>query len=301
MGCKRADIKTGYLCNNNCYFCAQAHNKVHGNRKTEEILEDLDKSRKNGCNEVVFTGGEVTIRKDLIEIIEYAKKSGYQRIQLQTNARMLSSIGLCKKLIAAGANEFSPALHGHVADLHDFLTRSPGSFTQTVSAIKNLKSLGQYVITNTVVVKPNFRYAPLIARLLVEQKVDQFQFAFMHAVGNGSKNFRKMMPWASLAAPYIKKGLQLGIDNNIKVMAEAMPFCLMDGYIEHCSERFIPDTELHEVGRFVSDYAVLRKTEGKTKFDFCRKCEYNNCCEGPWREYPEKLGHDEFSPVSLAR
>ena len=42
-------------------------------------------------------------------------------------------------LIAAGATEFSPSLHGSTAAIHDELTQAPGSFDQTVAGLKNLK------------------------------------------------------------------------------------------------------------------------------------------------------------------
>jgi len=161
-----------------------------------------------------------------------------------------------------------------------------------------LRELSQYIITNTVVVKPNYRHMPELAQLLVDLKVDQFQFAFMHAVGNAHKNFDQMMPWVSLAAPFIKQGLQIGIDNNIKVMAEAMPFCTMQGYEKYCSEFYIPKTEIRDVDSFDPSYEKTRRTEGKLKFPQCKKCSYDDICEGPWREYPEMRGSWEFKPVS---
>lgn len=297
MSYKRVDIKTGFLCNNNCLFCVQAHKKKFGNRSTKEIKTFLKNAKNNNCQGVVFTGGEVTIRDDILELIKYAKKIKFDRIQLQTNGRMLSSKKHCKELIDAGVNEFSPALHGHIPELHDYLTRSKGSFRQTVKGIKNLRELNQYILTNTVVVKPNFRYLPQMAKLLVHLKVDQFQFAFMHAVGNAWDNYDQMMPWVSLSAPYIKKGLQIGIDNNIKVMAEAMPFCMMKGYEKYCSEYYIPKTEIRDVNNYDSSYEKTRKEQGKEKFTQCNPCKYNPICEGPWKEYSQKRGNKEFQTV----
>ena len=290
------DIKTGFICNNNCRFCVQAHKKKFGNRSTADIKKDLEKARKN-CSEVVFTGGEVTIRKDIVELVKYAKKLDFKRIQLQTNARMLSYKDLCVKLITAGANEFSPAIHGHTAELHDYLTTAKGSFNQTVKAIKNLKEFKQYVLTNTVVTKPNYRYLPELARLLVKLKVDQYQFAFPHAMGNAMKNFDEIIPRVSLAAPYVHKGLQIGIDAGVKVMAEAMPFCTMKGYEKYCSEFFIPETEIRDINSYDSNYEKTRKEEGKVKFPQCELCKYNKVCEGPWKEYPERFGSEEFQPI----
>ena len=295
---KRVDIKTGFICNNNCRFCVQAHKKKFGNRATEDIKKDLAEARKTKCSGVVFTGGEPTIREDIVELVSYAKELKFKRIQLQTNARMLCNKDFCKDVIEAGANEFSPAIHGHTAELHDYLTRAPGSFSQTVKAVNNLRELGQYVITNTVVVKPNYRYLPELAKLLARLRVDQFQFAFVHAVGNAMENYDQMMPWVSLAAPYIKEGLQIGIDNNIKVMAEAMPFCAMEGYEKYCSEFFIPPTEIRDINSYDPEFEKTRKEEGKTKFPQCKKCKFDCVCEGPWKEYPESRGNEEFQPVN---
>jgi MoaA/NifB/PqqE/SkfB family radical SAM enzyme len=276
----------------------QAHKKQYGNRLTEEIKKDLRDAKQSGCDGVVFTGGEVTIRKDLIELVSYAKELGFDRIQLQSNHRMLAFKDQCVRLIEAGANEFSPALHGHIPELHDYLTRAPGSFKQTVRAIRNLRELNQYIITNTVVVKPNYRHMPDIARLLVHYKVDQFQFAFMHAVGNAMTNYDQMMPWISLASPFIKKGLQIGIDNRVKVMAEAMTPCTLQGYERYCSEGFIPETEIRDVVDYDPSYEDTRKNHGKVKFPQCKVCMYDEVCEGPWKEYPEKRGSDEFVAIS---
>lgn len=293
---KRADIKVGFLCNNNCRFCVQAQKRHLGNKTTEQIKNDLMEARKT-CSGVVFTGGEPLIRKDILELISYAHNLDFKTIQIQTNGRMLAYMKLCKDLIKAGVTEFSPALHGPTAELHEFLTRSPGSFKQTVQGIKNLKKLGQLVITNTVVVKPNYRHLPEIARLLVNLKVDQFQFAFVHPLGNAYRYYDSVVPVMSMAAPYVHKGLQIGIDAGIKVMAEAMPYCMMHGYEKYISEDYIPLAEIRGVNYFVKDYGEWRVREGKAKFPQCKECKYKVVCEGPWREYPERKGNKEFQPV----
>jgi MoaA/NifB/PqqE/SkfB family radical SAM enzyme len=294
---KRVDIKVGFSCNNNCRFCVQGHKRNWGDKTTEQIKNDLAGAKKTKCEGVVFTGGEVTIRKDIFEIVEYAKELGFNTIQIQTNGRMLAYMGFCKKLVRAGVTEFGPALHGHCAELHDFLTNSSGSFKQTVSGIKNIKKLGFPVITNTVVTKPNYTHIPEIAKLLVSLDVNQFQFAFVHPLGNAYTNFDSIVPKTSLAAPYIQKGLQIGIDAGKVVMAEAMPYCLMKGYEKYLSEMYIPPTEIRDAGYIIKDFDEERKTRGKTKFPKCKRCKHYLVCEGPWKEYPEKMGDREFKPV----
>jgi len=211
---------------------------------------------------------------------------------------MLSNDIFLKNIIKAGANEFALAIHGHNPKIHDTLTRSDGSFNQTLQAIKNVKKYNKCILMNTVVTKQNYRYLPKIAKMLVDLKVDQFQFAFVHPIGNAKKNFDTVVPRMTLAMPYIKKGLQIGIDAGISVMAEATPYCMMKGYENYVSERFIPETEIKTGISFDKDHKKTRMIEGKIKFPQCKKCKYNPVCEGPWKEYYEGFGNSEFNPIN---
>lgn len=294
---KRVDIKTGFICNNNCLFCVQADNKCKGNRSFEEIKSDLEDSKER-CSEVVLTGGEVTIRADFFEIVELAKSLGYKNIQIQSNGRMFNSLGFCKKALEAGATSFALALHGYCEEQHDGLTMASGSFKQTVKAIKNLKSLDGDVLMNTVVVKQNYKDLEKIAKLLVSLDVDQFQFAFVHAMGNAWKNYDEVVPKMSDVKGYLHKGLQIGIDAGKKVMAEAMPYCMMKGYEDYVAERFIPSTEVRgKEYQNTDDFGEQRRNSGKKKFIQCCECKFDKMCEGPWRDYPERMGEEEFEAV----
>jgi len=295
---KRVDIKTGYLCNNNCKFCVQAHNKKYANKSDIEIIKSLQKASKDGFSGVVFTGGEFTLRKDCIKLVNSAKKLGFTSIQIQSNGRMFSNIGFCKKIIKAGANEFSPALHGHKKEIHDYLTSASGAFNNTLRGIKNLISLNQRILLNHVIVKPNYRYAPEFAKLMVSLRIYQFQYAFVHAMGNAKENFESMVPRKSLAIPYIKKGIDIAVKGGVKVMVEAVPFCLMQGYEKYVSELYIPQTRIEEQNRTIEDFKKAKLEKGKVKFSQCKECKYYLICEGPWVEYSDAFGSNEFIPVA---
>jgi cyclic pyranopterin phosphate synthase len=297
---RRADLKTGYDCNSNCVFCVIGDKLFTGNRPFAACVDELRASRAT-CDDVVFTGAEVTIRPDFFALIAAAKKLGYRNIQIQTNGRMFAYPEFCKKAVAAGANEFSPSIHGDSARLHDGLTRAAGSFDQIVAAIRNLRALGQRVITNTVATKQNMRRLPALARLLIELGVDQFQIAFPHPTGHAHTYFNGVVPRMSALAPFVVEALELGRAAGVACMAEAIPFCLMPGYERHVAELHIPPTEIVYDGFVVPDYARDRVERGKTRFAACASCRFEPICEGPWREYPEQLGSDEFRPVAGAR
>lgn len=293
---KKADVKIGFLCNNDCLFCVQGpEKKKFGNRPKAE-LEKIIKKSKKGCDTIVFTGGEPTVRPDLIELVAYAKKLGFKTIQIQSNGRMFVYEKFCDDIIAAGANEFALALHGHNEKLHDYLTQAK-SFKQVVAGIRNLKKRGAMVITNTVITQANYRHMPEIAKLLIGLDVDQIQFAFVHALGAAGNNFKSVVPRVEMVAPYLKKAIDIGRIMHKRIMTEAVPFCLMAGYEDSISEPVIPDTRVFDQDHIVEDYTKFRITEGKAKGPDCVRCRYNNICEGPWREYPEAFGWDEFVPV----
>lgn len=293
----RIDLKLGFVCNNYCRFCVQGDKRKEiPPLSTDEAIKKIEQYREKG-NSIVFTGGEVTLREDLIELIRYTRKLGYTKIQIQTNARMLADYNYAKKLVEAGANEFSPAIHGHKPEIHDYLTRAPGSFKQTIMGIINLKKLNQKVITNTVITRSNFEFLPDIAKLLVKLKVDQFQFAFVHPIGNAYKNFFNIVPRLTIIMPYVKQGLLIGKKAGIPAFTEAIPYCFMRGFEDCIAENIIPSTIIVEPESVVEDYTQVRRNEGKAKGDVCIKCKLNHLCEGPWKEYPEKYGWEEFTPV----
>ena len=298
---QRVDLKIGFACNNRCHFCVQGDKRArHAPRDAAALREILEQERAR-ADAVVFTGGEPTVRRDLPELVAYARELGYRTIQIQTNGRMFAHRAFALRLVECGANEFSPALHGHVAALHDYLTDAPGAFAQTVAGIRNLKELGQTVLTNTVITKSSYRHLPEIARLLASLGVDQLQLAFVHPVGTAGERFDAVVPRMELVAPYVMDALRLALDGGRRAFTEAIPYCILPGLEECVVERFIPRTAVYDAEATIADYSAYRLDEGKLRGPDCARCAWLDRCEGPWREYPERHGWDEFRPVAGPR
>lgn len=294
---KKLDIKISYRCNNRCKFCAQGHKREKlSDRSTEELKKDITLASRD-YRSIVFTGGEPTIRPDLLELVRHARSQGYKEIQIQTNGRMFAYKEFCKKAIDAGANNFCLALHGHNPKVHDFLTGSQGSFRETISGISNLAGLGQIVTTQTVITSHNYKYLPRIASLLLALDAKSIQFAFMHIIGSCVENKTWIVPRKSEIAPYVKKAIDLCRAKDRRVTTEAIPYCFMRGYEECVVESTIPDAMVIETRFTIKDYTSYRKNRGKVKGLHCKRCSYFDVCEGPWKEYPEMFGWDEFVPV----
>jgi MoaA/NifB/PqqE/SkfB family radical SAM enzyme len=298
----RLDLKVGYNCNNYCKHCVIGDKRFFIPDRTTRQIKDVLDEEKSGYTEVVFTGGEFTIRKDCFELIEYAADLGYQ-VLLQTNGRRFAHTSFCDEFLKAGKGKLmtvTSALLSANQDCHNYLTGSD-SYRQTVKGISNLTQRGQQVSINTVVTKINYRTFPDLARLLVRLRVSVFQYAFVHALGNADKYFPSIVPKKSLAAPFIKQGLDIGRAAGIQTFVEAMPYCLMQGYDKHIAENYIPFVKMSDVTNTVDDFEYVRKNFEKEKAPSCRKCSYFVVCEGPWVQYPRTYGWKEFVPIKTPK
>lgn len=296
MTATRLDVKAGFSCNNRCTFCVQGDRRAHEPDRDTRTLLDLLASGRAYADELVLTGGEVTLRRDLIELVRAARTLGYRLVQIQSNGRRFSDPRYCDALIDAGVTEFGPSLHGARRATHDAQTGAIGSFAQTVQGVRNLVARGQRVITNSVVNRANLRELPELGALLVALGVHQYQLAMVHPLGTAGARFRSVVPTLWGAAPWVQRGLLPGMLAGVRVMVEAMPPCLMKGFENYIAEIHIPPTRIEDVGRVVPDYRSARVGEGKAKGPPCVTCTWAEACEGPWREYPEVHGWAGMQP-----
>jgi len=292
---KRLDIKLRFQCNNRCVFCVQGDKRETEPCRSPENVADLLAERRGTCDSVVFTGGEVTLREDLIDQIRHAKSLRYRSIQIQTNGRRMSYTPYLDALIEAGATELAPALHGADAKTHDTLTRAKGAFRQTVRGIRHAQRRGLPVVLNSVIVQSNVAQLPAMVRLFISLGVRQSQFAFVHALGTAEQLFDTVVPRYRHVMPYLREALLLGERAGLIMMAEAVPLCLMPGLERFVSEATMPETTIIDSKLTIESYADWRQAEGKAHGDVCTACTWRQRCEGPWREYPAAFGWEEFS------
>ncbi len=290
----RADVKVGFACNNRCLFCAQGEKRRSVPRVgAEELIRRLRAAHRPGSG-LVLTGGEPTLRKDLVAIVRAARRMGYHPIQIQTNGRMLAYPERVARLVEAGVSEISPALHGPSAEVHDMLTGAAGAFEQTVAGIANALRSGVTVVTNTVVVRQNLPFLTETVLLLRDLGVRRAQLALVHPVGTAADGEVDVLPPPREAAAAIARAIRAGRAAGASVVTEAVPPCLLPGLEDAVIERHIPATRVVDIDGEAFDFSTWRRAEGKAKGRICVGCEHDASCEGPWREYPERFGWAAF-------
>jgi radical SAM protein with 4Fe4S-binding SPASM domain len=151
----RMDLALTYRCNNNCYFCYTGGPRKVKELKTEEWKKVLDKLWNSGIPQVVFTGGEPTLRPDLVELVNYAQEfvTG-----LVTNGRQLARLASDLKRVSLDYVQVS--LEAPTPEVHDKMTGVSGAWQQTGNGIKAALNSGLEVITNTTLTKDNLAVFP---------------------------------------------------------------------------------------------------------------------------------------------
>ena len=294
----RLDLKIVYKCNNFCRFCVNSKNdrNLPGITK-HDIKTKLREGRRKGAVEVAFSGGEPTIRKDIIELVKFSKETGYETIMLITNGRMLSDKNFAHKIIDAGANKFMVSIHGN-EKTHDYLTRTNGSFKQTIDGIKNIKSHGATLITETVVNKLNYKKLPETINNLVSYGSGICQIDFVIPSGEAIKNKDEIIPKYEETTKYVYKTIEnLKINGNSdKIIVMGFPKCFMQGYESYMNEPNIPNIKISsEKDEQNTKNYNQHRAKNKIKTKKCQKCKDFYTCEGIWKNYLEIHGSGKVS------
>ena len=263
-------IFLGNQCSNNCLHCTY---------KLEEpslpdlasITSALASDIKDG---IELAGGEPTLRKDLSEIIHKCREHGYRRIKLITNGRSLSDIYFLENLLKAGCQLFEIKLWGSHQSLHDQLTRSPGSFFDTIRGMENMLSLPQekFICVRIQVCQENCADLENIVATALSFGINRIIIA--------RADLRLEI---HTVLPHIHNAVNISILNRIWIITEGFPFCVMRG-IEH------------HIGEIYTGWQDTGGTDIRHQ-DFCVECLFNELCPGVADMYISSFGSREFSPV----
>lgn len=235
---KRADINLGFSCNEKCRFCYYLKSVEARDRDrdltTKEAKDLIDYIYGRGIRVLDFTGGEPTIRKDLTELISYAKEVGYESISLITNGIVMARPDYTRRLVNSGVDDFLFSLHGTDPQSHDDITGFKGSYDLMIKAINNVNELNRdnriRVRSNTVVCGTNFDKIGESCRILNSLKVSTVNFILFNPIVEADSSDERLNVEYSKAAPYLMKAIDAWKGRFEKITVRYIPFCLMPGY-----------------------------------------------------------------------
>jgi MoaA/NifB/PqqE/SkfB family radical SAM enzyme len=150
-----------WLCPNhcpNCYALGQGAMRIEHELSTEQWKAIIDRCWEIGIPQLSFTGGEPTMRADLVDLITHA-----QRFVTRLNTSGVTmSPELATALYDASLDAVQITLYSADAETHDRLVGSPGAWQKSVAGIKNALAAGLYVSVNTPLTRANADFVSLL-------------------------------------------------------------------------------------------------------------------------------------------
>ena len=147
-----AQIDLTYRCNERCVHCYLDHDD-HGEMTTDEIKGLLDQMAEAGVFFVTFSGGEIMMRRDFFEIVEYARALTFS-VKLKTNAVLIREKE-ARRLRELGVEGVQISVYSHRPEVHDAITKMPGSFHKSIEAARLLRAEGLRVTFANVLMTEN--------------------------------------------------------------------------------------------------------------------------------------------------
>jgi radical SAM protein with 4Fe4S-binding SPASM domain len=141
-----------YRCNERCVHCYLDHDD-HGEMTTSEIKDVLTQLSEAGVFFLTLSGGEVLMRRDFFEIVEHARRLLFN-VKVKTNGVMIHEKE-AKRIRELGVEQVQISVYSHRPEVHDAITKLPGSLKRTIEAIRFLKSQGLKVVIANVLMASN--------------------------------------------------------------------------------------------------------------------------------------------------
>ena len=154
-----------YRCNERCVHCYLDHDD-HGEMTTAEIKKLLDELAAAGVFFLTMSGGEILLRKDFFEILEYARALLFS-VKLKTNAVMIRE-RQAERIRSLGVQSVQISIYSHRPEVHDAITKVPGSLKRSLRAIRLLKAHGLNVTIADVLMLQNIQDYPGVRALAAE-------------------------------------------------------------------------------------------------------------------------------------
>ncbi|MBI5515106.1 MAG: radical SAM protein [Deltaproteobacteria bacterium] len=290
------ELTPDYHCNQRCLGC-YAVQEQGPSMTPRELAGLLVEGRRQGARSLWLGGGEPTLRRDLLATVRAARKAGYDRVVLQTNAMLLAYPDAVTRLVDAGLTDVRVALKGHDASTHDRWTGTPGAFDLCVRALENLARTALPVEADVLVYASSMARLPELVRAFLPRGVRRFHLWLLTAAPDAPPEVTRELPRVRDLVPYLEaaRAVEPSRPDLVTVLHTAP--CTLPASLRGCLVR-------------ASDWGMLVANPGGYTFRLedspmeggrylpgCARCALRGACAGAREDYLGAFGDEEFAPV----
>lgn len=326
-----SEIALTYRCNLRCTFCyagcsggSQAcHSgdtaQEMSTRQVQRVLDVIWNEAKVPTTS--FTGGEPTLRRDLPQLVRYARRLG-MRVNLISNGTLVTP-EYARVLCDHGLNSAQVSIEGPSAEVHEAITRAPGSFEATCAGVRSLAQAGITVHTHTTISRGNIGCVEEVVDLAAQLGRERLSMNMVMPCGSAKSDPQgTYVTYGEIGEAVLRvrdRARQLGLEF---MWYSPTPYCLFNPVAEGLGNKacaacdgllsIAPNGDVlpcSSVSKPVGN--VLRSRFGQVwesaaarswnRREYapqpCRACDLLDICGGACPIYWDEIGLRELSPV----
>lgn len=286
------DVILGYDCNLACDYCTITPAMRARALPSARVLHELRRGRGDGYDALSLTGGEPTIRPDLLGLVKAARRLGYGDVKLQTNGLLLAVPGNLTRLVDAGVSRVHLSIHTHREHRYDALVRRDGSYALMVQGLDAVVASGVPLVVEVILKEDTYRDLGEALRWLYERGVRAADLWFVSLTDGNARNSTSM-PRMTDVVPEMARAFAFARDHGMQVRSLHVPRCLLGDDYGHA----------HDPGaarvRVVTPEATFElrhsRLTGQLHVPACAGCPWESLCPGVREDYLQRYGDAEIA------
>jgi MoaA/NifB/PqqE/SkfB family radical SAM enzyme len=288
------DVILGYDCNLACDYCTITPAMRERALPAAAVLAQMRSGRSRDYDRIAFTGGEPSIRPDLLALVKAARKLGFVDVKVQSNGLLFTEANVAR-LVAAGVSRFHVSIHTHEPEAYDALVRRPGSHALMESGLRNVVGSGVHVVVDMIIKSDTYRRLPEAVEWVAERGVPEIHLWYVSLTDGNAENLDSL-PAMQDAVPYMRRALAVARAHQIEIKSLHVPRCLLGDDAVHAWD---PGAQRVMVVTPDATFELKHsRLAGQTQVPACAGCEFEQICPGIRDDY---LAHFGDAEIALAR
>lgn len=283
------DIAVWNMCNNHCLMCSNPFDFQLEVNNAKYSFEDIKQRWSNRkilpSDSLCLTGGEPTSHPDFFRLVSwFHHQYPDNQIVIASNGRMFSYLGFTKNLLKINNLLVEIAIHGNDDKTHDFVTRTKGSFKQTIEGIHNIlrnkkesQSLEIRIIISKLTYKNLDKILDFINREFDVKKIRDVVLIFIEMEGQAEDNKNITGVTYKEVMKFLPQTVEKWVSHFNDLRLYHFPLCVLPPKLWKYAHRTLRGEEIVFIPR-------------------CKKCLYKKYCLGIHYDYIPLFGDKEFTP-----